>query len=160
MHIPEKYNPKTEVLYEAGAYLRIYSYENDGDAKNISIVPVDDVENLDSIITFLGFSRSGKLGNSLYEDAYSQFDEYTNSILEELFKFLETDKYWSSKLKEIEFPKEEKERTMQMIDWIYTEYSKYLGGPFWEGYFSRVCEKIEIMYIPTEVIVESAEINC
>lgn len=143
----------TEVLYKAGYLIRITSWENDGDNYNKKEVSGLTKEQAKETVAF---SKLFKSKNSVTMDAIGNISDPNEAELEKVKQaFLNHNNQYPDLDAEEElkqFP--EGERDEIFMGWCL-ERAGDLGLAGGEYFYTRVCEKVEVYYFASDVLVEN-----
>lgn len=137
-----------KTLYTAGYLIRVTSWENDGDHYNTMEIRVDTEQEARDTVAFCNlFSSHSRCKDSIGNLCEGEY-EHTRPVFRNFYLthpgFVETD---------LTDCKTEKEETDIICD-VLMDIAYDLGLSGSEYFYTRVCEKVEVYYIPADVVVE------
>lgn len=138
-----------KTLYTAGYLIRVTSWENDGDHYNTREIQVDTEQKARDTVAFCNLFRS----HSRCKDNIGNLCEgSTSRLARRVFRnfYLTHPGFVEADLTDCKTEEEETDIICDVL--IDSAYDLGLGGS--EYFYTRVCEKVEVYYIPADVVVE------
>lgn len=140
-----------KTLYKAGYLIRITSWENDGDNYNTKEIQVATDKEARAVTEFAWlFKSQNRRGDSGIGNMYEPDDAERSQVLAAFQKIYE--KHPGVFDLDLSTVEDEEEKADYILDY-FIDYAYDLGLSCGE-FYTRVCEKVEVLYFPQDVVCE------
>lgn len=147
-----------KTLYTAGYLIRVTSWENDADNYNTMEIQVDTKQEARTVSALCDLLRSRyRVSWDTYSNMYEPSDTDLAKFATAVAQIPDIKEFVQSVFPDIEELQEDPECGFGYMDAVMDIlYDLGLAGG---EFYTRVCEKVEVYYIPADVVVEEIQME-